>query len=602
MGVALRKRRGKHSRVADKGTFERPFVLGIEGGGTRTTALLVDGRGRELQRGTFGPGNLRLLDDKQLLRLLRGIGKSFDQPDVIGLGLAGARNEKDRRRVRGAVAKVWKEVPCAVTHDLEVALGEVTMTAVLVLSGTGSCCFGKTADGRTAKMGGWGHVLGDKGSGFEIGLRGLKAVVFYFDRDGKWTQLGERLLAATGGNEPDDLVDWVANAGKEAVAALAVEVFAAAKRQDRIARDILKGAAASLAKDAADCAQKLVAKGKEVEFVLAGGVLCNQPVFAKAVGSEIRKRWQGARVRVQKSEGVWGAVEIARGLKVVREGKRATAKKRMDSALASTEKRNPRSAHLDRIPLKNAVELMLGEELGAAKAVRAESKKIARVAGWVAKALKENGRLFYVGAGTSGRLGVLDASECPPTFRAKAGQVQGIIAGGPRALTTAVEGAEDDAESGARAIQFRGVSKRDVVVGIAASGRTPFVWGALEEAARRGARTVLVCFDPAMKRRAGVPGLIVAPAVGPEVLTGSTRLKAGTATKLILNCITTLAFVRLGKVAGNLMIDLDPKNEKLRQRAVRIVSELTGANEAKARVTLEETGWMVRKALQRLRY
>jgi N-acetylmuramic acid 6-phosphate (MurNAc-6-P) etherase len=149
-------------------------------------------------------------------------------------------------------------------------------------------------------------------------------------------------------------------------------------------------------------------------------------------------------------------------------------------------------------------------------------------------------------------------------------------------------------------VQFRGVSKKDVVVGIAASGRTPFVWGALEAAARRGARTVLICFDPNVKRREGVPSLVIAPATGPEVLTGSTRLKAGTATKLILNCITTLAFARIGKVAGNRMIDLDPKNEKLRDRAVRMVSELSGASTAKAKSALVRESWVVRRALRRL--
>jgi N-acetylmuramic acid 6-phosphate etherase len=194
-------------------------------------------------------------------------------------------------------------------------------------------------------------------------------------------------------------------------------------------------------------------------------------------------------------------------------------------------------------------------------------------------------------------LGVLDASECPPTFRARPEQVQGIIAGGPRALTRSIEGAEDEPDAGARAIQFRGVGKRDVVIGIAASGRTPFVWGAMDAAAQRGARTALICFDPKLKRRAGVPHLIVAPAIGPEVLTGSTRLKAGTATKLILNCITTLAMVRLGKVCGNLMVDLDPKNKKLRDRAVRIVRTLTGMEADEARSALEKSGWVVKAAV-----
>ena len=590
--------------MAETQTFQRPFLLGIEGGGTRTTALLADARGREIQRAIFGPGNVRLLDDRALGRLLRQVAKQFESPDAIGLGLAGARHPKDRARVQTAVLKIWKATPCKVTHDLEIALtgSGPQKTAVLVLSGTGSCCFGKTSDGRTAKMGGWGHILGDKGSGFEIGLRALKAVVFYFDRDGTWSRLGESLLTATGTNEPDDLIDWVASADKHAVAALAPEVFAAAKKRDRIARDILEGAAGMLAKDAVNCARKLAQKNKPVHFVLAGGVLRGQPAFARKVSQSIRERWPQATVQVQKHDGVWGAIELAKNLP------KDSAQPITPSILSPqpsthappTEQRNPRSMDLDRLPLPAAVDLMLTEEQRAAKAVRAEGKTIARLAGWVAKALANGGRLFYVGAGTSGRLGVLDASECPPTFRARPEQVQGIIAGGPQALTQAIEGAEDDADAGRRAIQFRGVNKKDVVIGIAASGNTPFVWGALETAAQRGARTALICFNPTLKRRAKVPQLILAPAIGPEVLTGSTRLKAGTATKLILNCITTLAMVRLGKVAGNLMVDVDPKNEKLRDRAMRIVMTLREVDANTARAALAKHGWVVQDTLKQL--
>lgn len=586
-------------------TFQRPFLLGIEGGGTRTTALLADARGREIQRAIFGTGNVRLLDDRALKRLLRQISKQFESPDAIGLGLAGARYPKDRARVQAEVAKVWKATPCRVTHDLEIALAgfNAKETAVLVLSGTGSCCFGKVAEGRTAKMGGWGHILGDKGSGFEIGLRALKAVVFYFDRDATWSRLGERLLTATGTNEPDDLIDWVAAADKHAVAALAPEVFAAAKKRDRIARDILEGAAGMLAKDAVNCARKLASKNKPVHFVLAGGVLRGQPAFARKVRQAICERWPQATVQVQNHEGVWGAIELAKNLPKdsAQSITPSTRTLRPPTHIPATEQRNPRSMELDQLSLPEAVDLMLKEEQRAAKAVRREGKTIARLAGWVAKALADDGRLFYVGAGTSGRLGVLDASECPPTFRASPEQVQGIIAGGPRALTQAIEGAEDDTDAGGRSIQFRGVTQKDVVIGIAASGNTPFVWGALKTAAQRGARTALICFNPALKRRAKVPHLILAPDIGPEVLTGSTRLKAGTATKLILNCITTLAMVRLGKVAGNLMVDVDPKNEKLRDRAVRIVMTLREVDAPTAQSALAKHGWMVQRALQHLK-
>ena len=591
--------------MAETQTFQRPYILGIEGGGTRTTALLADARGREIQRAIFGPGNVRLLDDRALGRLLRQVAKQFESPDAIGLGLAGARHAKDRARVQAEVAKVWKATPCRVTHDLEIALAgfNAKETAVLVLSGTGSCCFGKAAEGRTVKMGGWGHILGDKGSGFEIGLRALKAVVFYFDRDGTWSRLGESLLTATGTNEPDDLIDWVAAADKNAVAALAPEVFAAAKKRDRIARDILEGAAGMLAKDAVNCAVKLAQKNKPVHFVLAGGVLRSQPAFARKVRQAICERWPQATVQVQKHEGVWGAIELAKNLlkDTAQSITPSTRTLRPPTHIPATEQRNPRSMELDQLSLPEAVNLMLKEEQRAAKAVRTEGKTIARLAGWVAKALADGGRLFYVGAGTSGRLGVLDASECPPTFRARPEQVQGIIAGGPRALTEAIEGAEDDADAGGRAIQFRGVTQKDVVIGIAASGNTPFVWGALKTAAQRGARTALICFNPTLKRRAKVPHLILAPDIGPEVLTGSTRLKAGTATKLILNCITTLAMVRLGKVAGNLMVDVDPKNEKLRDRAIRIVMTLSEVDATTAQAALAKHGWMVQRALTHLK-
>ena len=195
---------------------------------------------------------------------------------------------------------------------------------------------------------------------------------------------------------------------------------------------------------------------------------------------------------------------------------------------------------------------------------------------------------------------MLDASECPPTFRTDPDMVQGIIAGGQRALWTAIEGAEDHPDAGARAIVFRAVNRRDTIVGIAASGRTPFVWGALREARRRGAVTILLCFDPNLAiPRSDRPTLTLAPRIGPELLTGSTRLKAGTATKLLLNIFTTLAMVRLGKVRSNLMIDVKPSNAKLRDRAIRIVRELTGMDANTALDALVKSGWNIKSACAR---
>lgn len=215
----------------------------------------------------------------------------------------------------------------------------------------------------------------------------------------------------------------------------------------------------------------------------------------------------------------------------------------------------------------------------------------------IEQAFRQGGRLFYVGAGTSGRLGVLDASECPPTFGTDPAMVQGIIAGGAPALTQAVEGAEDDPAAGAAALAERGVGARDVVVGIAASGATPFVAGAIEAAGAAGAATVLLtCAEPppALAARCEV---VIHVNTGPELVTGSTRLKAGTATKLVLNQLTTGAMVRLGKTYGNLMVDLQARNAKLRDRGERIIGEVLGTPREPARAAIAAAGGSVRTAI-----
>jgi N-acetylmuramic acid 6-phosphate etherase len=256
---------------------------------------------------------------------------------------------------------------------------------------------------------------------------------------------------------------------------------------------------------------------------------------------------------------------------------------------------------LDRLSVTRAVRVMLTEDAKVPRALLAQRKQLTRAVRAVARAFRLGGRLFYVGAGTSGRLGILDASECPVTFRSSPEMVQGIIAGGQAALWSAVEGAEDNRSAGTQAIVQRRAGRRDVVLGIAASGTTPFVWGALAEARRRGATTGLLCFNPYLVIPKPLqPDIVIAANLGPEVLTGSTRLKAGTATKLVLNIITTLAMVRIGKVISNLMVDVVPGNLKLRDRAVRIVQVLTDASYAEAERALKKSGWVITKSCARL--
>ncbi len=261
-----------------------------------------------------------------------------------------------------------------------------------------------------------------------------------------------------------------------------------------------------------------------------------------------------------------------------------------------TEARNPASAAIDTAPTLELVRIMNGEDAKVAPAVGAEAEAIAAAIDAIAERMRRGGRLIYVGAGTSGRLGVLDASECPPTFSAPPGLVVGVIAGGPRALTDSVEDAEDRPEEGARALAELGLRAEDSVVGIAASGGTPFVLGAMDEARRRGALVVsLACNHPSpMSERADIA---IAPLVGPEVITGSTRLKSGTAQKMVLNMLSTGVMVRLGKTYGNLMVDVKASNSKLRARARRIVAAATGLEDEEAAALLERCGGEVKTAI-----
>jgi N-acetylmuramic acid 6-phosphate etherase len=267
----------------------------------------------------------------------------------------------------------------------------------------------------------------------------------------------------------------------------------------------------------------------------------------------------------------------------------------LDSRL--TEQRNPRSMRIDQLSPIEIVDLINAEDRMVAEAVHEEREAIARCIDMVVDCFAKGGRLFYVGAGTSGRLGVLDASEMPPTYRTDPDMVQGIIAGGLDALVRAQEGAEDDPADGAAVMDERNISANDFVLGIASSGTTPYVHGALARARERGARTgFLLCTYPT-KELLSTHDVVIAPLVGPEVITGSTRMKAGTATKMVLNTITTASMVRMGKVFGNLMVDLQVTCDKLLDRGQRILMETLGIERERAAELLDRAAGHVKTAL-----
>ncbi len=591
------------------------ICLGIEGGGTRTTVLVADQDDTVLANFSASPANLRLMLPGDLQAHLQSIKERCPSvPDQIGIGLAGVRLQSDHDRLRSAVARAWPGVPCATSDDLLTALEAVDWCGdcevqILVLSGTGSCVAGRRRDGGFVKIGGRGHVLGDRASACDIAQHTLRALMTIFDQKNEWPSLGVDILSHLQMNEPEDLIDWSMEATKSELASVAIPVFrAAASRKDEIAVAVLDRAAGRLAKDAASCAERIIRSGERVQFVFNGAVLLKNPSFLKEVQDQLLDFYPDSVTTPLDRPSVWGAVALGRKTpvspgkkdKIVDSTDDKPSKTRLPVSDSPTEQRNPRSTGFSEMSIAEGISLMLSEDALIPAAIEKESAAIDWTIQQVVKAFAGGGRLIYTGAGTSGRLGVLDASECPPTFRVPGEQVQGIIAGGRSALWSAVEGAEDDSAAGRRAIAMREITTKDVVLGITASGHAPFVWGCLEEAKECGAVAVLLCCNPGYRDH-HLPDRVIAPDSGPEVLTGSTRLKAGTATKLILNLITTLAMTHSGKVMSNLMIDLNPSNSKLRDRAVRIVGEITGASKMEARQALEETSWEVRSACEALK-
>jgi N-acetylmuramic acid 6-phosphate etherase len=261
-----------------------------------------------------------------------------------------------------------------------------------------------------------------------------------------------------------------------------------------------------------------------------------------------------------------------------------------------TEQASAASENLDTLPVEELLTAMNAADAEVPAAVAREIPRIARAVAAITAAMEAGGRLFYIGAGTSGRLGVLDASECPPTFDVPPDLVQGVIAGGPAALARAVEGAEDDPDAGARDLLAAGFHSRDVLVGISASGRTPYVLGAVRKAGDLRAITCGISCTPdsELSRAVTYP---IEPVTGPEILTGSTRLRAGTATKLVLNMLSTAVMVRLGHVYGNRMVNVQPTNRKLEDRGRRIIEQVAGVGPARAADLLEQSGRNVRTAI-----
>jgi N-acetylmuramic acid 6-phosphate etherase len=419
-----------------------------------------------------------------------------------------------------------------------------------------------------------------------------------------------KILHALALNNFDELVRWVQTADKMDIAMLTPVVFEAGAAGDTPIMEIIEEGARVLCEYTEAVADRLHMLAPKV--VLMGGLFYRDSIYTHAFRRWLKKNLPDARVTTAERAPELGAAWLAAETHDHATFHPQPSQREIDGlAAALTEQRNPRSQNLEKMTAYELVQLFVEEEKFVQDALRTAATVLARAIETVTESMRNGGRLFYVGAGSSGRIGVLDASEIPPTFGAPAHVVQGIIAGGVTALHGSVEGAEDEKSVGALALDERGMKAADVVIGITASGRTPFVLGALARAKSLGAKTILVTCNPAVAGigrcdRPGSPAaakefdLVITLPVGPEIVAGSTRLKAGTATKVALNLISTGAMIGLGKVRGNLMIDLHTTSTKLRDRAVRIVAEVTRRDYESARGLLEANDWNLRATLEKL--
>jgi N-acetylmuramic acid 6-phosphate etherase len=485
---------------------------------------------------------------------------------------------------------------------------------IVVNAGSGSSVTGRRGD-KIERAGGWGHILGDAGGGYSLSVQALRLILREHDLRRVELDFTAKILDALSLNNFDELVRWVQTADKMEIAMLAPVVFETAAAGGVRMMEIIEEGAAVLCEYTEAVADRLHLLAPKV--ILIGGLFYRDSIYTHAYRRRLKKNLPDVRITTAERAPELGAAWLAAEAQDHAAFHQKPSQHEIDGlAAALTEQRNPRSENLEKLSTQELVRLFVEEEKFVQDALETATTDLARAIETVTESLRNGGRLFYVGAGSSGRIGVLDASEIPPTFGAPTHLVQGVIAGGVTALHRSVEGAEDEESAGAFALDERGVKPADVVIGITASGQTSFVRGALARAKSLGAKTILLTCNPHMSTvAAGVSpaageiaagaaastdvDLLIALPVGPEILAGSTRLKAGTATKVALNIISTGAMIGLGKVRGNLMIDLHTTSTKLRDRAVRIVAEVTHRDYESARGLLEAKDWNLRAALEK---
>lgn len=596
-------------------------VLTLDVGRTGCRAALWAGGERVRQAEGPSPAGLLSIDGTATVVRSMGdattrLGELTEPPETVVAGVAGLLSAPDRAdELLDGLATTFARSRVVVTSDAITShAGALSgQPGVVVAAGTGTSVVAVDRDGTLHLVDGWGHLLGDDGSGYAIARAGIAAALRAEDGRAGSPALLDRLVARWG--RPRDVPRIIQRAENPAgtVASFARDVFAAAADGDPVAGTICEGAATELARSAAAAAVRAGA-GPSPSVASTGGLWRAGVVLSTPFERALREELPGATHREADADALAGAHLMALGQDLPHlratgtvvadpdEGGPVapTTAKGVDGDLArlETERSRP-GVRLETMDVPGLVAAQLENDRVVQPAVETEAPRITRALEAVVDRLDAGGRLVYVGAGTPGRLALLDAAECLPTFGVGPETVTAVMAGGEAAMLRAVEGAEDDAAAGAEDVRALGIGPRDVVVGITASGRTPFVLGAVEAAGAAGAVTIGVTNNPGTSLAAAVDHPIET-LTGPEFVTGSTRLKAGTAQKQVLNLLSTVAMIRLGKVHGTLMVDVHVTNEKLRLRGQRIVSEATGVGPDEAQEALEAAGGHAKTAIAAL--
>lgn len=578
------------------------YLLGIDGGGSKTLALLCDAQGKQLAQGSAGPAHLTNDLPGACTTVLQLVDTVLQQNAltpaqiVLVVGIAGAGDDSLRQQLLQALGPE-RFATCYVTTDAKTSLHGANGGApvVAIALGTGSVAMRLDQSQQEQQVGGWGFSIGDEGGGAAMGKAAVRAALWEQDCHAETCSALAQYIFSVIGQTKTAMLSWLRQANANQYAALAPRVIALAEQ--------CPAALGVLHKHAADVELLIKATRADTELpvVVLGGLAASTVPYLSA---RVRGWCQPAR-----ADSVQGAILIARRLaqtitpSASRPLHHETAAADSDAmnlakqlSQLATESRSAARLDLAALDTQTLLQTLNMADQTVPQAVAATIGQVAQLVDKIVAAFAAGGRLIYLGAGTSGRLGVLDAVECPPTFSVSPEQVVGLIAGGQSAMFRAKEGAEDDENLAVTDLTAIGLNPKDVLVGIAASGRTPYVIAGLRYARSLGTFCAGISCNPATEVLTAAD-LAICAAVGPEVLSGSTRLKAGTAQKLLLNMISTAAMVRSGKVYQDLMVDLHASNAKLKARALNIIRQATDCSLEQAGELLQFSGHSVKLAI-----